>query len=105
MTTIADRKAALEGRLADLKARLVQIDDELDSHQSKDWEDLAAEREADEVLEGMGQSGLQEIRRIEAALQRIESGEYGACAKCGTEIAPERLDALPDTPFCRNCAP
>lgn len=105
MTTIAERKSGLEARLADLKARLTRIDDELDSHQSKDWEDLATEREGDEVLEGMGQSGLQEIRRIEAALQRIESGEYGACMKCGAEIAPERLDTLPDTPFCRNCAP
>lgn len=105
MTTIADRKSGLETRLADLKSRLVKIDQELDSHQSKDWEDLATERETDEVLEGMGTSGLHEIRQIEAALQRIEQGEYGWCMTCGAEIAPERLDTLPHTPFCRNCAP
>ncbi len=105
MTTIADRKSGLEARLADLKARLVQIDGELESHQSKDWEDLATERETDEVLEGMGASGLHEIRQIEAALQRIETGDYGWCMKCGAEVAAERLDALPHTPFCRNCAP
>lgn len=105
MTTIADRKSGLESRLAELRARLVGIDQELDAHQSRDWEDLATERETDEVLESMGTSGLAEMRQIEAALHRIAQGDYGWCATCGAEIAPERLDTLPHTPFCRNCAP
>ena len=104
MTTTADRKAQLEARLADLKGRLTGIEDELDSHDAKDWEDLATERESDEVLESMGVSGQQEIRQIEAALDRIADGEYGFCVKCGAEISQERLDVLPQTPFCRNCA-
>ena len=61
-------------------------------------------READEVLEGMGVSGQQEIRMIQAALARMDAGEYGVCTKCGIEIAPERLDVLPFTPFCSKCA-
>lgn len=104
MTSLATRKSQLEGRLADLKGRLVGIEAELDSHHSVDWEDLATEREGDEVLEGMGLSGQQEIRRIEAALQRLAAGEYGYCVKCGAEIGEARLDALPYTPFCRSCA-
>lgn len=104
MTSTAGRKAQLEARLADLKGRLAGIEAELDSHQTADWEDLATEREGDEVLEGMGLSGQQEIRQIEAALQRIAAGEYGFCAKCGAEIGAARLDVLPFTPFCRTCA-
>ncbi|MDT8855361.1 TraR/DksA C4-type zinc finger protein [Paracoccaceae bacterium Fryx2] len=104
MTDIPERKVALESRLADLRERLLTIADELESHGSKDWEDLATEREADEVLEGMGLSGQQEIRAIEAALARIEGGEYGFCVTCGAAIGDERLDVLPYTPFCRNCA-
>lgn len=104
MTTIDARKAQLDIRLADLRARLVEIDAELDSHNSQDWEDLATERESDEVLEGMGLSGQQEIRMIEAALARIAEGDYGFCTKCGAEISAERLDVLPYTPFCRSCA-
>lgn len=103
-TTVTNRKAELEARLADLRGRLVGIEAELDSHQSADWEELATEREADEVLEGMGLSGQQEIRMIEAALQRIATGEYGVCVKCGSDIGEARLDVLPFTPFCRNCA-
>ena len=44
------------------------------------------------------------IAKINAALQRIEDGSYGFCVTCGNEISQERLDVLPATPFCRNCA-
>lgn len=104
MTSIADRKAQLETRLADLKGRLQGIEAELDSHQAQDWEDLATEREGDEVLEGMGVNGQLEMRQIEAALNRVAEGEYGFCTKCGAAIGDERLDLLPHTPFCRSCA-
>lgn len=104
MTTLDERKAELLRRRDALKARLTGIDAELDAHDEKDWEELAIEREEDEVLEDLGKSGLQEIRMIEAALQRIEDDEYGYCVRCGAEIAPERLDVLPHTPFCRDCA-
>lgn len=104
MTTTAERKAQLLARKADLTDRLHHIEEELDSHQARDWEDLATEREEDEVLEGMGVSGQQEIRMIDAALSRIEQGEYGFCTKCGAVIGAERLDVLPHTPFCRTCA-
>ena len=104
MIPISTRKTQLESRLADLKSRMAGIETELDSHQSADWEELATERETDEVLEGMGISAQQEIRKIEAALARIEAGEYGFCANCGKEIGEERLNVVPFTPFCRSCA-
>jgi RNA polymerase-binding transcription factor DksA len=104
MTSIAARKAQLESRLADLTGRLQGIEAELDSHQAQDWEELATEREGDEVLEGMGVNGQLEMRQIKAALHRVAEGEYGFCTKCGAEIGDERLDLLPHTPFCRTCA-
>ncbi len=104
MTSIEARRKALTDRLAELEDRLQDIEEELDSHQSKDWEELATEREEDEVLERMGTSGQAEIRMIQAALGRMDAGEYGFCVKCGNEIMPERLDVLPYTPFCRTCA-
>ncbi|MBC7140112.1 MAG: TraR/DksA C4-type zinc finger protein [Defluviimonas sp.] len=105
MPTSQDRKIALETRMKQLKVRIAEIEAELESHQSKDWDDLAAEREGDEVLEEMGLSAQHEMRMIEAAMARIEAGEYGICVTCGAEIAEERLDLLPATPFCRDCAP
>jgi DnaK suppressor protein len=45
-----------------------------------------------------------ELQRIEAALRRIDEGEYGYCVSCGEEIAPKRLELDPTTPTCINCA-
>lgn len=103
-TPLSTRKAALENRLTELGARLEAIEEELDSHQNPDWEDLATEREGDEVLEATGQAGLVEITRIRAALKRISDGSYGTCVRCGEAIGEARLDALPWTPLCRKCA-
>lgn len=105
MTSVAERRAALLARQSDLTRRIEGIGAELDSHESKDWEEMATEREADEVLQDLGHSARAELRMIAAALARIEEGEYGFCVTCGSEIAGERLDLLPATPFCRNCAP
>lgn len=104
MIVISQRKAQLETRLAELQARIDGIENELDSHNSPDWEELATEREGDEVLEDLGTAGQLEMRQIAAALQRIDEGDYGLCTKCGAEISEERLDLLPQTPFCRSCA-
>ncbi|MEO5613899.1 MAG: TraR/DksA C4-type zinc finger protein [Cypionkella sp.] len=104
MISTTGHKAQMQQRLAALKSRLSGISTELVAEHSPDWEELATEREGDEVLESMGNAGLLEIRRIEAALARIEVGDYGICATCGQAIEHGRLDVLPDTPFCRNCA-
>lgn len=45
-----------------------------------------------------------EIGRIDAALKRIESGDYGYCLTCGDEIALKRLQTDPATPTCVDCA-
>lgn len=45
-----------------------------------------------------------EIRRIDAALDRLDEGEYGYCVECGEEIDPKRLEIDPATPRCRGCA-
>lgn len=104
MISLSKRKSQLEARLSELQARLHRIEDELDSHTSPDWEDIATEREAEEVLEDLGSSGQLELRQIAAALHRIDAGEYGLCTKCGAKIGEERLDLLPHTPFCIGCA-
>ncbi len=42
--------------------------------------------------------------RIEAALARLEEGEWGYCVACGEEIAEKRLRHDPSVPNCVNCA-
>jgi DnaK suppressor protein len=46
----------------------------------------------------------QELQRIDAALKRMDEGEYGACAQCGEDIAVKRLEFDPTAPLCIDCA-
>lgn len=103
-TSVEARKEQLDLRLGALRKRLAKIESELDQPHSKMFSEAALERESDEVLEDLGAAGLQEIRMIEAALARIARGEYGVCVSCGDPISEERLDVLPHTPKCRDCA-
>lgn len=95
----------LTARAAALDARMRAIESDLDTPASKDWEDRAIEREDDEMLESMGAHDQIEYAQVQAALARIEAGNFGECQKCGTEISAERLELLPQTPFCKTCAP
>ena len=45
----------------------------------------------------------QQFTRIEAALHRIESGDYGYCYVCGEEIDIRRLAADPTITRCIKC--
>ena len=45
-----------------------------------------------------------ELQKIEAALERIDSGDYGYCITCGEEIPKARLDFDPAVAICVDCA-
>lgn len=44
-----------------------------------------------------------QLEQIEAALARIDDGTYGRCERCGADIAPDRLEALPWAALCIDC--
>lgn len=45
-----------------------------------------------------------ELQRIEAALARIDSGDFGYCVSCDEEISLKRLELDPSNPICVDCA-
>jgi DnaK suppressor protein len=45
-----------------------------------------------------------QLRRITAALARIDEGEYGYCIECGDEIAARRIELDPAALLCIGCA-
>jgi len=97
-------KRSLEDRLAQLGVRVSKIESDLRKPGSSDWIDRASEKENEEVLERLNASERREIADIRAALERIRAGTYTECAICGDPIAPGRLEALPYTNACINCA-
>lgn len=101
---VAHYKAVLETRQAEILKRLHRIDDDLGRTRNPDSAERATEAENDEVLEEFGHVGSDELKALDAALQRIEAGTYGKCVKCGKPISEERLEVVPHTPFCKKCA-
>ena len=56
-----------------------------------------------EVELAMIQIKAETLKRIDAALERIEAGGYGDCVACGDEIPKNRLKALPFAVRCTAC--
>jgi len=57
-------------------------------------------REIDYTLE---ESSEHVLAAVNEALERIENGTYGICARCGKPIAEERLEAIPYATRCIDC--
>lgn len=98
-----------KNKLTSLKSEMTQRINAIDKdirHEgmSSDWTEQATERENDEVLESLGNASVDELRMINNALQRIDSGEYFSCSQCGEDIPPSRLELLPFTTHCVDCA-
>ena len=62
----------------------------------------ALQRQA--MAEAAERARTMEIRKINAALDRIEEGVYGYCLECGEEIAAKRLAVDPAASHCVRCA-
>lgn len=90
-------------RLLAWSAELVQSIADWDAHpidtRVPDWLDSAALRTEQELGYLKRQRARQILREIEAALRRIDSGDYGFCSYSGEEIGFERLEALPIARF------
>lgn len=54
-----------------------------------------------ELLEDLDKK---EIEDIDRALHKLETGSFGACESCGIEITSDRLEVIPWTSYCINCA-
>ena len=57
-------------------------------------------REIDYTLEENSEHVLSGINE---ALDRIENGTFGSCARCGKQIAEDRLEAIPYATRCIDC--
>lgn len=46
---------------------------------------------------------VQHLAQVDAAVARLDDGTYGRCIRCGRDIPPERLEALPWAAHCIEC--
>ena len=73
----------------------------LDDEHDPEGSTVAFEREQ---LAAMRVQAVNHLVALDAAIARLESGQYGLCEVCGSSISDERLIALPATRTCITCA-
>ncbi len=56
------------------------------------------------TLSRLTENQRRELQQIDAAVARVDAGEYGVCRDCGQDIDPRRLAALPYAVLCTECA-
>jgi len=96
---LAQRKRIVEGNVAKTLAGDIHVDpddfpDEIDIASSEVNLQFAGRlREREQGLLG----------KIDAALKKIDNGEYGECKMCGEAIGVARLRARPVAELCIEC--
>jgi len=98
---LEQERASLRSDIAALAAdnRASQDDAGIGNHIADDATEVF-QRERDLALRSNSQDVL---AQVDAALERIDKGRYGICARCGEKIAPDRLEALPYAIYCITC--
>jgi DnaK suppressor protein len=99
---VEEVRKELEARRRELLPALSDHDgiDAIRNPDQIDESNLAADREV--TTAGLERRS-QLIRLITTALERLATGQYGFCVKCGVEIAARRLHSVPWTPHCLRC--
>ena len=100
----AELRAALESKKRELEARLERITANLRRGYEADSKERAKQMEDNEVVDALGNEARDELPKINAALRRIDAGDYGVCSECGLEIDKGRLEAHPYAQECIDCA-
>ena len=94
---LIDQKSRLAGELDSIVEDVVN-----DLHPPNEPREIPSEAlDKTLTLQATEVSLLDDVR---AALARIDDGSYGSCGKCGQAIPTDRLQAIPYTPWCVECA-
>lgn len=107
MLDTAKIREELETRKAELQARQERVSKHTRHREDplpQDFAEQAVELENGETLVALDRELVQELKKIDRALNRIDAGEYLNCESCGEPIAEERLEALPTSVKCIDCA-
>lgn len=97
-------REVLETKKQELTARLERINANLRRGYDADSKERAKQLEDNEVVDALGNEAREELAKISAALQRLDSGDYGICVECGLPIKQGRLEVHPYADECIDCA-
>jgi DnaK suppressor protein len=88
----------------ELTRRLERITANVRRGYEADSKEQAKQLEDSEVVDALGNEARAELKKISAALARMESGDFGICTECGLPIDEGRIKAHPYALECIDCA-
>jgi len=106
-----------EQELAEIKAHLLQMRDEVLAESERAYEasqslgkdgvpdigDMSSNSYHQEVLMHLSETQRSRVRDIDAALARMDQGVYGLCLRCEEEIPARRMEVRPFSRYCVDC--
>ncbi len=96
----------IEGHIAELEERLNSQASQAiatDTNEMADEIDRASIEEARRLELNRIEHDKLHLRKLRAALRRINEGDFGYCESCGEQIALKRLQARPESRYCLEC--
>jgi DnaK suppressor protein len=90
MAEVALRKSGMEG--SDSNAMPIHM------------AELGSDNFEQEFTLGLMEAEEDTLSLIDAALERVDRGNFGRCVECDGQISKARLNAIPYTPVCIKCA-
>jgi RNA polymerase-binding protein DksA len=100
---LQSREATLQNEVRTVRADQEDNPAAVGREQVDDSGEVGEERIRGAVRYAELERDIDELRDIEAALDRIADGSYGDCTDCGQPIAPARLQAQPAARRCIAC--
>ena len=98
------KEKLLEARNQILNSGVLSNLDDLKIEPVADEADLANNTVNQQISFSIREKEMNKLRRIDAALERIEDGSYGLCIESGEEISEKRLKTQPWAEFCLEVA-
>jgi DnaK suppressor protein len=97
-------RARLQGDTTQMEDNALNKDHSRTTSMPTDMAELGSGNFDQELTLRVLGSGEDALKQIEAAIERIEEGSYGRCETCGEHILKARLNAIPYTAQCVQCA-
>jgi DnaK suppressor protein len=96
---LLDRRSGILERVQKLAVAWQELEE-----RTTELEEEAQKASISRPYDQLDVTGKQEIEQIDLALTKMTLGDYGICESCGDDISPRRLQAIPWTRLCVDCA-
>ncbi len=98
---LLQKRGLILGDLSSMESSALRASEQGSS--SDNMADYGSDNYEQSFILGLMENVGSQIKEINSALERIESGSYGACDECGCSIPRARLEAIPWAKHCVNC--